>query len=253
MTQSDKPQSERTADNGHEGAPTNELACSSWSVNIKSGLRSLAASFPVAASFGQAWSEYEGRRTAERIAELFDDVQKELAAQRGRLEAQEVSLEPVKDFPELLEITVEKVRREYTRAKREAYARLLTRLAVGDNERNHDEKVAVLESLDSLTEFDLNVLRLFHGQMEARIDGLDWRSILEPGRQSDQLAELPSNLARLEARGLIMRSSVPIGVVKYKRDNLTPEASQVLDLGYRVLTLGKTVTELLFGDPPSQP
>ncbi len=132
-----------------------------WSL-INSGVRSIAASIPVAASLGQAWNEHETYRMGERIQELFENVKSEMKDINQRLDIHEDLIAECRDqFPSLLEMTIDKVRREFSEEKRRLYAHLLARLVLDGNARTYDEKTTLIESLDALTELDLQVLRVF--------------------------------------------------------------------------------------------
>ena len=78
---------------------------------IKGGLRSLAASFPGFASFGQAWSEYENYKTGERVAELMEGLRTKFESLKDKVEnIEQICQEIREEFPSLLEIAIDKVR-----------------------------------------------------------------------------------------------------------------------------------------------
>lgn len=52
---------------------------------IKSGLRSIAASIPVAASISQAWNEYESHLQSKRIEQFFQLLQPEIVRVKERI------------------------------------------------------------------------------------------------------------------------------------------------------------------------
>lgn len=216
-----------------------------YSALVKGGIRSIAASIPGLASLGQSWTEYETHRTTRRIQELLDNLRAELEKLQGTVTAHTDALDRHEDFPELLEIAIEKVRREFDEGKRSQYARVLARFLVDGNERSHDEKVAVLESMDLLSETDLRVFSLFQGRETAEIADLRWRELGLPGDLNDQLWEMSCSLARLESRGLILKVSTHIGGV-YVQAPLNSEATRWEKTKYRLLPLGKSLIALLF-------
>jgi len=57
-----------------EEASNHDILPHPYSALVKGWIRSIAASFPVLASLGQAWSEYETHRTTRRFQELFDNM-----------------------------------------------------------------------------------------------------------------------------------------------------------------------------------
>ena len=128
---------------------------------IKSGLRSIAASVPIASSVAQAWNEYESHHQFKRLEEFFESLKAELARLSERLQEVRNSISCSEEIPTLIERTVEKVRRESSKQKRDHFARLLANeIAVG-NELNYDEKIDFIDMLDSLTDYDVIVLSLF--------------------------------------------------------------------------------------------
>jgi len=222
-----------------------EIVAQPLSAIVKGGLRSIAASFPVFASLGQAWNEYETHRTSSRIQELLDNLKAELGRLGQTIDAHTDALRQCEDFPELLEITFEKVRKEFGEPKRATYARVLGRLIVDGNQCGHDEKVALIDSLDALSELDLHLLRLFKGKEETAIGDLGWRSLALSGDVNAQVWELACSLPRLEARGLILKTSTHTGVVCV-RSPLNQDTARWLETKYRLLPLGKSLSATLF-------
>jgi len=213
---------------------------------VRAGLRSVAASVPIAASLGQLWSEYETRRTNKRIEELFRNLERELVGLRLTIRDQADGLRGCDDFPELLEIAIEKVRREFDETKRSRYAHLLVQLIAGGEARSHDEKVTLLDSLDMLSKVDLRVLFLFEGKEEAQIADLRWREIELGGDVNNQLWELACSLARLESRGLIFKTSLHAGGV-YIQAPFNADTARWVMTKYRLLPLGKSLIAVLSG------
>ncbi len=212
---------------------------------VASSLRSLAASIPLCASLGQAWSEYENHRTAQRIQELFANFRAELEGLQHAAAAQTDHMKAGQDSAELLEMTIERVRKEFDEAKRAKYARLLARLLTDGDAHPHGDKVAMIDSLDTLSETDLRVLRLFKGKESCKAGGLEWKTLGLPGDPNEQLWQLACNLARLESRGLVLRVSMHNGVV-YVRESLNRDTAGWLETEYRLLPLGRSLIAALF-------
>ncbi|MBN2228262.1 MAG: hypothetical protein JW779_01640, partial [Candidatus Thorarchaeota archaeon] len=98
---------------------------------IHSGLRSIAASFPVFASLGQVWNEYENHKTGYRISELMENLKIRFEELNKRVSIVEKFTGQIpEDFPSLLEITIDKVRKEFSQEKRRIYADILASLSV---------------------------------------------------------------------------------------------------------------------------
>jgi hypothetical protein len=228
-----------------EESSNHDIVPHPYSAIVKGGIRSIAASIPALALLGQAWNEYETHRTTQRIQELFDNLRAELEKLQRTVTAHADALDRHEDFPELLEIAIEKVRREFDEAKRSRYARVLARFLVAGNARSHDEKVSLLESMDLLSEADLRVLSLFGAKEDAQIADLRWRELGLPGDVNDQLWEMSCSLPKLESRGLILKVSTHTGAV-YVQAQLNSDATRWEQTKYRVLPLGKSLIAVLF-------
>ena len=116
---------------------------------------------------------------------------------------------------------------------------------VEGDQRAHDDKVAILESMDLLSEADLQVLLLFRGKQDAEIGDLAWRDLGLPGDLNDQLWELSCSLAKLESRGLILKVSTHTGPIHVQAP-LSSDATRWEKTKYRVLPLGRSLIGLLF-------
>ena len=211
----------------------------------KACVRTALASLPGSASLVQALNECESIRTIERIQELSDNLRNELESIQARVGDLEAAIRQCQDFPELLELTVDKVRKEFGEAKRAKYARVLARLVAEGDTRSHDEKVDLIEGLDSLSEADLRVLGLFDSNEQGTIRDLDWEAVEQPDEGNDRFWRRASHLAKLESKGLIL--TVPTrGTVVYKRGTENDDTARWLETKYRLLPLGRLLIEKLF-------
>jgi hypothetical protein len=212
---------------------------------ISGGLRSLGASFPVFASLGQAWSEHDAYRTGERIEEFFRHMKNEVERIASRLHIQADAVTQVRDeILSLLEISIEKVRKEFSDDKRRVYARVFVNLAIRQRELSYEEKVSILHELDTLTTQDLRILRLFDKKLELSVKELDWGSLGLSGDQNQQLAHLASSLAKLESRGLLLTAFTHSGVLTIP-NGLEEWSARWVQTRYRLLPLGQAVIEAM--------
>jgi hypothetical protein len=213
---------------------------------VSGGLRSIAASVPGLASIGQAWNEYENYRTGERITELMDNLKNKLESLQDRVDNIEDIYQKTSDqFFSLLEVTVEKVSKEFSKQKREIYADVLTNLSFQQYKYPYEDKVAVIHSLDTLNPADLEVLKLFRGKYQSAVKELDWRGLDLPGDDINQkLSELISMLARLESRGLIITASTS-NLAIYPPEGLDKSIALLIETQYRILPLGQRILSTL--------
>lgn len=212
---------------------------------VNGGLRSIAASFPGFASLGQAWSEYENYRTGERVTELIDNLKIKFESLKDRVEnIEQICQQVSEEFPSLLEIAIEKVRKEFSQEKRRIYADVLANLLFRQYSESYEDKIAVLHSLDVFNPGDLEVLKLFGRREESTLKDLNWQSLNLQGDNNKKLAELASVLAKLESRGLIITARMHGGVV-YTPDGLDPSIARLSETQYRILPLGKRILSTL--------
>lgn len=212
---------------------------------ISGGLRSIAASVPVAASFGQAWSEYKNYQTGSRISELMENLRKKLEDLSAKIEnIEERGRQTSQEFPSLFETTIEKVRKEFSQEKRRIYADVLANLLIQQYEEPYDDKISVLHSLDALNPKDLDVLKLFRRREESAAKELDWQSLDLQGDNNPKFAESASMLAKLESRGLIITVQLNNHVV-YPPPGVDRSIARLGETTYRILPLGQRVLSAL--------
>jgi predicted nuclease with TOPRIM domain len=212
---------------------------------ISGGLRSIAASVPILASIGQAWSEYKDYQTGERISELMENLKTKLEELSTRINnLDEIYNQIREEFPSLLEIAIDKVQKEFSQEKRRIYADVLANLSFQQYQEPYEDKISVLHSLDALNPNDLDVLKLFRRKEESVAKELDWRSLDLHGDDNQKLAELASMLAKLESRGLIITIRLHNGVV-YVPDGLDQSIARLGETKYRILPLGNRILSAL--------
>jgi hypothetical protein len=181
---------------------------------IAGSVRTLVQFVPiVGGAVAQAWSEFEGYQRNARIEEFFAQFRTRLEALESDASTIKELIKRMEDFPRLLEDTVDAVRRESDDRKREVYPIFLVNLILQSETIAPDERSFLLETLDSLTEHDLNVLRQFEASGRSRGDILTqtaWGEFAPVGVQSPfntryerVLAPFMISTAKLEARGII--------------------------------------------------
>ena len=212
---------------------------------ISGGLRSIAASVPVLASIGQAWSEYKDYQTGERITELMENLRIRLEVLSTRINNLDDIYEKIhEEFPSLLEIAIDKVRKEFSQEKRRIYADVLVNLSFKEYQEPYEDKISVLHSLDALNPKDLDVLKLFRGREESAAKDLNWEDLDLQGDDNQKIAELASMLAKLESRGLIVTAGIS-NIAVYPPRGVDPAFARLSERKYRVLPLGNRVLSIL--------
>lgn len=167
---------------------------------IKAGLRSIAASFPGAASLAQAWNEYESRIQLARIEDLFCSLREYIGNIEDRIKRVEEYILRSGEVPPLIERTIQKVRSEQSDKKRKSYVHLLAESIAVGYDLSYEYKYSFIDILDSLTEQDLNVLLRFkHGKTLRGTDLID----KAPSDFHKHASSIIMSLSKLESRGLI--------------------------------------------------
>lgn len=171
--------------------------------SIKFGLKTIAASFPVAASFAQAWSEYESKVQFERIQRFFDDFGRELDSIKDRVEKAESYIKRSGEVPSQIERTVDRIRKEVSDRKRKIYAHLLSNLVTASETVIFDDKITFIDTLEALTDQDLTILSQFESEQQIRVSDFIKKPILKGISEDERMSKLAVSFSKLESRGLI--------------------------------------------------
>src|SRR5260370_20256288 len=182
---------------------------------ITGSLRTLAQFVPiVGGAAAQAWSEFDSVQRNASINEFFAEVRARFEEFEAETSTIKDRIEHMEDFARLLEDTVDAVRRESNDRKRQVYPTFFVNLILQSLAIPPDERSFLLDTLDSLTEHDLAVLRQFEATGSSRGDILTQTSRGEfapVGVQSPFNAKYEKLLtpflistAKLEARGIIL-------------------------------------------------
>ena len=216
---------------------------------VKRGIRSVAASVPVAASLSQAWSEFESVNFQARVEEFFVNFRAELEAIEAKVDDIRSKVEGARDeFPSLMETAVECVRREPTLDKRLLLVRCMVRLLILEPDVELSEKAALIRELDTLTDTDLKVLAIFSDNRGHQLDKVNWThaGIKLVGKEQEYL--LYGSLSKLEARGLIAGTSMPGGGVNYLGEDDIPKNWAGLQRIMWILPRGDCLLRSLLAD-----
>ena len=182
---------------------------------IAASLRTLAQLVPIAGgAAAQAWSEFDSIQRNARIEEFFAQVNARLRALESNSATIKDRIERMTDFPRLLEDTVDAVRRESDDRKRLVYPTFFINLMLQSPTLPPDERSFLLETLNTLTEHDLGILRQFQqggwnrGDILTNTSQGDWVPVGVQNPLNDKyeklLAPVMISTAKLEARGIIL-------------------------------------------------
>ena len=221
---------------------------------VKGGLRSIAASFPFAGSLAQAWNEHESFIRDKRTEEFFNDLKIRFSSLEDKLKSVENYLQTSGEFPALIERTIEKVQREASAAKRQMFAIALLRTLSKGTAQSFDEKVNIIEILDSLTESDLKTLKVFSNGQRTRVNELVSGSAFYRNEEAlgQDASPLIVSLSKLESRGLI-GETVPLNLAFDYPGDATHWVNRLRRRTYEILPFGKILLESIQElNPPPQ-
>jgi len=174
---------------------------------IKGGLRSIAASVPFAASLAQAWSEYEGHKQSERTDKFFRELREALSLHEARIRAVENHITTSGEFPDLIERAVTSAQRTNSDEKIKRLAQALASSLAAGNTVHYEDKLNLLDALDSLTEEDILLLSHFADGRIQHVDQIFQTTNLRGSNQEEKLGFLILSLSKLESRAIIGETS----------------------------------------------
>lgn len=181
---------------------------------IKGGLRTICELVPgVGGAISNAWSEYETHRQNQRIEEFFRNFAEKLRAIEAEQGDLKEKIAQLPDAPDLLDRIVDLVKREPVDQKRQRYVAALGAFASAPSATTHDDRLSIIEAIESLTEQDLRFLGMFQHKEKLRGDMISgttnagWSTIGNDQalsqRYEPQLGPAIHSLAKLEGRGLL--------------------------------------------------
>jgi hypothetical protein len=179
-------------------------------------VKSVAASFPGAASLAQAYSEWEAHKLDERINEFQKLVEAEFRYLKTRLTDLETRLnESAQEFPALLEVTIERVRREHNEMKRLWYARLFCGALARGTSMPTEDKIDLIQQLETLNSDDLSLLKLLGDGKARKLEDIKARD-LGWSYEGEAFPEaFVASISRIESRGLLIATAASGGGVHY--------------------------------------
>ncbi len=176
---------------------------------ISIGVRSIGANFPVAAGIVNAWNEYQGKLTNQRIAELFSRLEQFIQENENKFTELSGKISGDSFIPQYFELITRQVSMESSEFKREAYSKLL-----GGTILRQDisafEKLSYIQSMDTLNEIDLKVLSWLQDERPHKI-GESIKRMLGKD-DSDKLSNLIAVISKLESRGMVGQTGSGEGV-----------------------------------------
>lgn len=176
---------------------------------IKSGLKSIAASVPVAASISQAWNEYESHLQSKRVEQFFQLLRPEIARVKERIKLVEDHVRQSGEVPSLIEQTIDKIRKENSERKRQTFAHLLANSVAAGPTLQQDDKLTFIDTLDTLTGQEISLLSIFQPDLRIRVNEIAKNSIFDDILYEKRLGKLAVSLKKLESRGLISETIGP--------------------------------------------
>jgi hypothetical protein len=178
---------------------------------LKGSLRTALATIPGLGGIAQAWSEVEGYVQSQRIEALSEYFTQRCRDLHYRLIELKDYIMTSGEIPILMERVCRKVLRETSETKRRMLAEAFVKSIAAGPEMPFDDKLTIIDTLDSLTESDL---RVFHFFFETKLcQGIHLLDLSGVPRISNEEALAPDvsrlfvPLSKLEARALIAETA----------------------------------------------
>lgn len=190
---------------------------------ISGTVRTLAQLVPIAGgAVAQAWSEYDSHVQNKRTETFFEELAAHLKKLQSEVTDMRSKILDMPDAAELLERAVAASKRETNDLKRQVYSRLYSSFLASPKDTTPDERLDLLHHIEQLTHADLQLLRRFISQHEGLMRGDMITNSVDPGWSRvgdrtqdhswlDQHGATVHSIAKLEARGLIMESTMNAG------------------------------------------
>lgn len=209
-------------------------------------------SLPGMPNFGsmieQGWSEYRNHQFQQRVEEFFLELKARLESLE---ELQTSDLKKILNLQSqvaLLEEAVSAASREPTREKRDSFVRFYVSAITGKLGQDPDPIRSLLQTLESLTLSDLEVLRKFEKEGFStgdRLTGTERAPMTRRGfaiesaqAQQKSLAPLKLSIVKLETRGLIEAKTRRAGGA-HTDDGMSTPLSQFRRLYWELTYLGQ--------------
>lgn len=175
----------------------------------KACIRSVGASVPALSAWVQLWNEHEAVELSRRLERFWSAFKHEAECNRGRFNELEKDLRYIQESMTVLHRAVAHASREPDERKQEFYAVATIRSWASGPDVPRDRKLSIIDTIDSLTVTDIDVLLRFRKQSKLKVgEMLSVKVGREPGfTDRERLGYLVATLAKLESRGLIAVSS----------------------------------------------
>lgn len=223
---------------------------------ITAGIRIIVAAIPGCGWMAQAWSEYENRVQSERTEEFFQLVRDSFFTLRDQFNGLESYVKASGELPALMERVVLKVQREASQAKRKRFVSLIVNEVLDTPPSGYDDKLSMIECLDTLTDSDLEILSHFALGNPVALQGLVARGIETAGFPGyptieDIVGPVVTSISKLEARGLIAQTSPAFGGVAIINGDMNHWVNAAQRKAYVLTPFGKLLVESLKQTGPS--
>ena len=156
-------------------------------------LRTVMSAIPVLSPLATAWSEFESSKNEKRLKLFIDSLNAITSVHSKEIDAIKNDSSKIEERVTLLEVTLDKVVKEWQPEKVELHARLFVGNMISDDPIQL--KMSILERFSELSIDDLNILAQ-----------LTTDSSIQVSELNGSLNDLIPSLSKLESRGLITQT-----------------------------------------------
>jgi hypothetical protein len=212
----------------------------------KSLVKIIGAEFPGLKTWVSVWDKHDAIELRRRVERFWQAFVLEAEYRDAAFKALRGDLTSVQKDLDLLARIVSNVRADFSANKQQLYGKVaVNALLMPETTLTHDEKLSAIDALDRLTDADMSVLHNFKGGKTWQIKDLLPSTL----REEEDLSTLIVSIRKLEARGLISRTSgkgsITSSAVMGSEDHW---ANQWKYSYYELLPFGEKVIQLIDGE-----
>lgn len=209
----------------------------------KSLLKIIGAEFPGFKTWVGVWDKHDALELRRRVERFWQAFVLEAQHRDDMFKSLNRDVDSIRKDLDLLARIVSNVRSDFSENKQLLYGRVaVNALLIPEDALSHDEKLSAIDALDRLTDADLAVLHRFKTGQTWQIKDL----LPKTRNEEEDLSRLVVSIRKLEARGLINRtsgkSSITSSPVMGTEDHW---ANQWKYSYYELLPFGEKVVELI--------
>lgn len=170
----------------------------------KSLLKIIGAELPGFKTWISVWDKHDALELRRRVERFWQAFLFEAQYRDRAFSALSSDVDAIRKNLDVLARVVNNVRSEFSDKKQALYGKVaVNAVLMPESKLSHDEKLSAIDALDRLTDADLGILFTFADGTTRQVADL----LSSAQREEEDLSRLIVSIRKLEARGLINRTS----------------------------------------------